>query len=181
MHTRGNHITEILQSVENRESSFRHRTGKNKATTSQTKRSLFQEYFHGFSYADLGLNITKPLLISKSYEYFKKKEINPKRLESYLLDSLWNNLQNPIKFEETTPLFQTHQQPISSPVHIPPQNPPVLKNTPTVPNPTSLMAARFAPLAFPVVLNDLPQNYSWRIYLYDGEGKFIARQHMDIF
>ena len=52
--------------MENPESLFRHRTGKNKATTSQIERSLFQEYFHSFSDVDLGLNITKPLLRSKS-------------------------------------------------------------------------------------------------------------------
>ena len=74
--------------MENPELLFRHKTGKNKATSSQTKQSLFQEYFHSFSDVDLGLNITKPLLISKSDTYLKKIEINPKRLESYLLDSL---------------------------------------------------------------------------------------------
>ena len=43
------------------------------------------------------------------------------------------------------------------------------------------MVARFAPLALPVVLHDLPQNYSQRISLYDGEGNFTERQHMDRF
>ena len=39
----------------------------------------------------------------------------------------------------------------------------------------------FAPLAFPTVLHDLPLSYSQRIYLYDGEENFTARQHMDRF
>ena len=43
------------------------------------------------------------------------------------------------------------------------------------------MAARFAPLALPVVLHDLPLKYSQINYLYDGEGKFTTRKHMDIF
>ena len=43
------------------------------------------------------------------------------------------------------------------------------------------MAAIFSPLALAVVLHDLPQNYSQRIYLYDGEANFTARQHMEIF
>ena len=40
------------------------------------------------------------------------------------------------------------------------------------------MAARFAPLRFPVVLHDLPQNYSQRISLFDGEGDITAKQHV---
>ena len=72
--------------MENPESLFRHKTGKNKATTSQTERSLFKEYFHSFSNVDLGLNITKPLLKSKLDSNLKQIEINPKRIESYLLD-----------------------------------------------------------------------------------------------
>ena len=43
------------------------------------------------------------------------------------------------------------------------------------------MAARFTPLALPVVLHDLPQNYAQRISLYDGEGNFTGRQHVDRF
>ena len=43
------------------------------------------------------------------------------------------------------------------------------------------MAAKFAPLALPVVLHDLPQNYAQKIPFYDGDGNFTARQHVDIF
>ena len=40
------------------------------------------------------------------------------------------------------------------------------------------MAARFAPLRLPAVLHDLPQNYSQRISLFDGEGDITAKQHV---
>ena len=43
------------------------------------------------------------------------------------------------------------------------------------------MAARFAPLRLPVVLHDLPQNYSQRIYMFDGEGDITAKQHVTKF
>ena len=43
------------------------------------------------------------------------------------------------------------------------------------------MAVKFAPLAFPIVLHDLPLNYSHKISLYDGEIIFTTRQHMDRF
>ena len=39
----------------------------------------------------------------------------------------------------------------------------------------------FSPLALPTILHVLPQNYSQRISLYDGEGNFTARQHMGRF
>ena len=43
------------------------------------------------------------------------------------------------------------------------------------------MATRIASLALPAVFHDLPWNYSQRITLFDGEGNFIARHHMDRF
>ena len=43
------------------------------------------------------------------------------------------------------------------------------------------MTSKFAPLDSPTVLHDLPQNYSQRIYVYDGEGNFTARHQMDRF
>ena len=109
---------------------------------------------------DLGLNIIKPLLRYKLDSDLKQTEIKPKTLESYLLDSLWQDLENPVKFEETSLLFQTHQQDISSPIHSPPHSPHVLQNPPVVPNPARPMASRFAPLAFPAILHDIPLNYS---------------------
>ena len=43
------------------------------------------------------------------------------------------------------------------------------------------MDERFAPLALPTILHDLPQNYSQRITLFDGEGEFTSKQHVDRF
>ena len=43
------------------------------------------------------------------------------------------------------------------------------------------MAARFSPLSLLVVLHDLPQNYSQRITLDDGEGNFTTQEHVDRF
>ena len=45
-------------------------------------------------------------------------------------------------------------------------------------NPPRPMAARFAPLRFPALLHDLPQNYSQRISLFDGEGDITTKQHV---
>ena len=118
--------------------------------------------------------------MSKSkYEYdLKKVEINPSRLESYLLYSLWKNLQNLVKTEQTTSTAQKFQ------LHTPPpiQNPPVFQTLPLVPSPPRpIFAARFSPLALPVVLHDLPLNYAQRISLYDGEGNVTAKYHVEKF
>ena len=43
------------------------------------------------------------------------------------------------------------------------------------------MATRFAPLALPTALHDLPQKYAQRITFYDGEGNFTSQQYVDIF
>ena len=93
-----------------------------------------------------------------------------------MLDSLWQNLQNHAKIEEIAPVVQKIQP------YIPPvvQTPPSFQAPPFVPNPPRPMAARFSPLALPVVLHDLPQNYAQRISLYDRDGN-TARQHVDTF
>ena len=52
----------------------------------------------------------------------------------------------------------------------------------SIPNrPTSMAASRFASLALPLVLHNLPMNYAQRIALYDGEGNVLARYHVDKF
>ena len=43
------------------------------------------------------------------------------------------------------------------------------------------MAARFAPLALPAVLHDLPQNYAQKFPFHDGDGNFTGRHHVDKF
>ena len=75
-----------------------------------------------------------------------------------MLDSLWRYLQQTTKVETFS--FQNTQK-SSVPL-----------------NPPRPMAARFAPLCLPALLHDLPQNYSQRISLFDGEGDIIAKQHV---
>ena len=43
------------------------------------------------------------------------------------------------------------------------------------------MASRFAPLALPVQLHDLPQNYVQRIKIFGNEGDVTTQQHVDRF
>ena len=43
------------------------------------------------------------------------------------------------------------------------------------------MATGFSPLALPIVLHDLPQNYAQIITLYDGEGNYTTQHHVDMF
>ena len=44
-----------------------------------------------------------------------------------------------------------------------------------------MAAARFSPLALPMVLHELPLNYSQRISLHDGEGNVTAKYHVGKF
>ena len=44
-----------------------------------------------------------------------------------------------------------------------------------------MAAARFTPLALPLVLHNLPMNYAQRIALYDEEGNVSVRYHVDKF
>ena len=117
------------------------------------------------------------MLKSKSEYDLREIEINPSRLESYLLDSLWKILQHSVKVEERNHVVQNLQPYIPQTI----QTPPAFQAPPFVPNPPRPMVARFAPLALLAVLHDLPQNYAQIISLYDGEGNFTARQHVDRF
>ena len=107
------------------------------------------------------VNAGKSLLRTKSESDLKNTEFNPRRLESYLLDSLWRDLQQTAKVETFT---SQNTQSSSVPM-----------------NPARPMAARFAPLRFPALLHDLPQNYSQRISLFDGEGDVTAKKHVTKF
>ena len=78
-------------------------------------------------------------------------------------------MRNPV-----TQNFQPYTPPIV-------QTPPPFQSPPLVPHPPSPMATRFPPLDFPIALHDLPINYSQRVTLYDGEGNFIAKYHVDRF
>ena len=67
------------------------------------------------------------------------------------------------------------QTPSASPlqtVHIPPM--------PPRPNPPRMMAACFAPLVLPQVLNNMPNDYQSKISFFDGTPNSItAQQHVD--
>ena len=76
----------------------------------------------------------------------KQDEINPNRLQSYLLESVWHSLQNTIKIEENNPLVYTSQPHMPSPT----------QSLPIVQNPPRPMVAIFSPLALPIVLHDFP-------------------------
>ena len=73
---------------------------------------------------------------------------------------------------------------IASPLHTPPHIPhttatPTPPTTPR-PNPPRAMAARFAPLALPQNLHDMPADYQSKIPMYDGTPQSVsAQQHID--
>ena len=90
-HTQGNSNTEILKSLEDLEKLFK-KKDKEKidfslfgASSSWDSHSVFDQEWE--------VNIGKGLLKSKSESDIKNAEFNPHRLESYLLDSLWRDLQ----------------------------------------------------------------------------------------
>ena len=138
--------------MENPEILIRRRHGKEQINTSQVESSFShnQEEFHSFQDFDLETNFERSLLRSKSESDLKQAEINPDRLQSYFLDSLWHSLQDTIKTEESNPLIHTFEPHIPSLVQI----------HHGIPNPPRPMASIFSPLALPVVLHDLPQNYA---------------------
>ena len=125
----------------------------------------------------MGANFESSLLKSKSKSDLKETKINPSRLESYFLDSLWQNFQYSMKTEEKSHVVQNFHP------YIPPtvQTPPAFQAPPCVPNPPRQMAARFSPLALPDVFHGLPQNYAQKIPFYDGDGSFTSRQHVNKF
>lgn len=88
----------------------------------------------------------------------------------------------------TTHPESTTNFPSSSYMVSPPHTPPHTTHTsatltpPTTPrpNPPRTMAAWFAPLALPQVLNDMPVDYQSKIPLFDGTPQnIIAQQHVD--
>ena len=121
------------------------------ASSSQNFHSIFDQKWE--------IDIEKGLLKSKSESDLENVEFNPRRLESYLLDSPWRDLQQSAKVEEA-PIIQN------------------ILNSSIPPIPSRPMVARFAPLRLPAVLHDRPQNYSQRISLFDGEGSITSKQHV---
>ena len=94
--------------------------------------------FHSTLDQEWEINVEKCLLRSKSESDLKNIEFNPRILESYLLDSLWRDLQQSTKVEERS-IVQ------------------IIQNSSVPPNPPRPMAAKFSPLRLPIVLHDLPQ------------------------
>ena len=127
---------------------IRKRKGKEHEGTSQIEISFSQtqEEFISFQDFDLETKFEQSLLRSNYESELKQVEINPNRLQSYLLDSLWKNLQNTVKTKERNITMQTPQPPFPS----------IVQNPLFAQNPPRDMVARFAALDFPAGLHDLP-------------------------
>ena len=91
---RGNPNIENFQSVENPERLLRNKN-KEKINSSQFG-AWSSQNFHSIQECEWETSVERLLLKSKYESDLKKVEINPSRLESYLIDSLWQNLQTPI-------------------------------------------------------------------------------------
>ena len=116
--------------MENTEGFLRSR-GKEQINISQFGASSSQE-FHSIQDFGWETNFERSLLKSKYESNLKETKINPSRLESYVLDSLWKNLQNSVKTKERNPVVQNLQP------YIPPnvQTPAPFQAPPNrVPNP----------------------------------------------
>ena len=78
---------------------------KEKINSSQFGASSSQ-FFQSIQEYEWEDSVERLLLKSKSESDLKKVEINPSRLESYLLYFLWKNLQTQVKTEKTTSTVQ---------------------------------------------------------------------------
>ena len=117
--------------MENLEIFIRHRPCNERISISQTEGSFSQE-FHSFHDFEWETSFQISLLRYKYESDLKQTEINPNRIQSYLLDSLWHNLQDTVNVEENNTIVQTFQPHIPSPPQSPPslQSPHVFPNTP---------------------------------------------------
>ena len=115
--------------MENPERLFRSR-GKEKLNISQVGASSSQELHRIWDFWQ-ETKLERCFLKSKSESDLKETKINPSRIESYLLDSLWKKIQNSVKNEGRNLVSQNFQP------YIPPtvQNPPAFQAPPFVPNP----------------------------------------------
>ena len=103
IHMRGNPNPKNLQSVENPERILR----------SRNKENMDFPLFGTSSSQDLcdiaksewGTRAEILLTKSKSESDLKKVEVSPSRLESYLLDSLWLDLETSVKYKKVVPIF----------------------------------------------------------------------------
>ena len=60
---------------------------------------------YGIAEPEWGVRDERLLTKSKSKSDLRKARVIPNTLQSYLLDSLWLNLETPPKAEETAPMF----------------------------------------------------------------------------
>ena len=90
-HTRGNSDTKVLGSLEDPKKLFK-KKDKEKIDISLFGASSSQ-YFHSIFDQEWEINIENGLLKSKYESDLKNVEFNPRRLEYYLLDSLWRDFQ----------------------------------------------------------------------------------------
>ena len=86
-HTQGNPDTEILPCVDDPSKLFRNK-GKEQSDIPQLGDTSTQE-FHSIQDSVWETNFEGSLLKSKLESDLRDTELNPSRLDSYLLDSLW--------------------------------------------------------------------------------------------
>ena len=103
IHTRGNLDPKTLQSVENLEKILRDRN-KEKVNFSLFGKSSSQ-YLYGIAESEWGVRDERLLTKSKSESDLRKVGVSSSILRSYLLYSLWLNLQTPVKYENTALVF----------------------------------------------------------------------------
>ena len=65
------------------------------------------QYLHNIVESEWGTSFERLLTKSKSESDLKKVDISPSRLESYLLDSFWKNLETSAKAKKVVPIFQS--------------------------------------------------------------------------
>ena len=92
-----------MQSVENCERIFRNRNKEN-LNISLFDTSSSQD-LHNIVESEWENSVEILLTKSKSKFDLNKVDISPSRLESYLLDSLWKNLETSAKTKKPVPIF----------------------------------------------------------------------------
>ena len=105
-------------------------------------------------------------------------------IDDYILNSPQSvtvtNIPEPSESSGTTfpppnsSTFPSVNSQLSSPPLTPPSNP-----TNPVVNPPRVMAARYAPLVLPQVLDDMPTDYQSKIPIFDATQSITSQQHVD--
>ena len=103
IHTRGNSDTKTLLSVDNPEKILINRN-KEKSGSPLFDTSSSQALYR-LAKPEWGVRDERLLTKSKSKFNLRKAGVDPNTLQSYLLDSLWLNLETPPKAEEIASIF----------------------------------------------------------------------------